>query len=129
MLFGVVAAVLVGKWTYFSVRQAVCWLLSCGAAPTAALHLMYATDLTFFVAPLAVSAVLLWRRTPWGYLLGSVMAVTGASYLVNLMSAAAFQAHAQVAGVAAFSPLSLVLDLAFVTAAVALLVTMAPRRG
>jgi hypothetical protein len=128
-LFGVVAAVLAGMWTYFSVRQAVTGELPGGAAPPAALHLVYATDLTFFVVPLAVSAVLLWRRTPWGYLLGSVMAVTGAAYLVNLMSAAAFQAHARVAGVAAFSPLSLVLDLAFAAATAALLVTMTPRRG
>jgi hypothetical protein len=128
-LFGVVAAVLAGMWTYFTLRQAISGELPEGAAPPAALHMVYATDLTFFVVPLAVSAVLLWRRTPWGYLLGSMMAVTGASYLVNLMSAAAFQAHAHVSGVAAFSPLSLALDLAFVTAAVALLVTMTPRRS
>ncbi len=128
-LFGVVAAVLAGMWTYFSLREAVTGELPGGAAPPAALHMVYATDLTFFVVPLAVSTVLLWRRTPWGYLLATVMAVTGASYLVNLMSAAAFQAHAHVAGVAAFSPVSLALDLAFVAAAVALLGTMTPRRG
>jgi len=126
-LFGVVALVLAGMWTYFSLRQAITGELPGGAAPPAALHMVYATDLTFFVVPLAVATVLLWRRTPWGYLLGTVMAVSGATYLVNLMSAAAFQAHADVAGVAAFSPLSLALDLAFVAAAVALLATMTPR--
>jgi hypothetical protein len=57
------------------------------------------------------------------------MAVTGASYLVNLMAAAAFQAHAHVAGVAAFSPLSLALDVAFIAAAAGLLGTMTPRTG
>ena len=93
------------------------------------LHMVYATDLTFFVVPLAVSAVLLWRRTPWGYLLGTVMAVTGATYLVNLMAAAAFQAHTHVAGVAAFSPLSLALDLVFIAAGAGLLATMTPRTG
>jgi len=128
-LFAIVAAVLAGMWTYFSLRQAITGDLPGGAAPPAALHLVYATDLTFFVVPLAVSAVLLWRRTPWGYLLGTVMAVTGASYLVNLMAAAAFQAHADVAGVATFSPLSLVLDLLFIAAAAGLLGTMAPRIG
>jgi hypothetical protein len=128
-LFGVVAAVLAGLWTYFSLRQAITGDLPAGAAPPAALHMVYATDLTFFVVPLAVATVLLWRRTRWGYLLGTVMAVTGATYLVNLMAAAAFQAHANVAGVAAFSPLSLGLDLAFAGAAGALLATMTPRAG
>ena len=122
--FAVVAAVLSGLWTYYSLRQAITGDLPGGAAPPNALHMVYATDLTFFVVPLAVATVLLWRRTRWGYLLGTVMAVMGATYLVNLMSAAAFQAHAHVAGVAAFSPLSLVLDLAFVAAAVAMLTTM-----
>jgi hypothetical protein len=128
-LFGVVAAVLAGLWTYFSLRQAITGELPGGAAPPAALHMVYATDLTFFVVPLAVAAVLLWRRTRWGYLLGTVMAVTGATYLVNLMAAAAFQAHADVAGVTAFSPLSLVLDLAFAGAAGVLLATMTARPG
>jgi hypothetical protein len=124
VLFGGTTLMLAGMWTHYSITQAVTGRLPTGAAPPAALHTVYATDLTFFVGPLAVATVLLWRRTVWGYLLGTVMAVMGASYLVNLMSAAAFQAHAQVVGVTAFSPVSLVLDLAFATAAVALLVTM-----
>jgi hypothetical protein len=125
-LFGAVAAVLAGLWTYSSLRQAVTGKLPGGAAPPAALHMVYATDLTFFVVPLAVATVLLWRGTRWGHLLGAVMAVTGATYLINLMSAAAFQAHAHVAGVAAFSPLSLALDLAFVAATITMLATMMP---
>jgi len=121
VLFGVVAVVLAGMWSYFSLRQALTGELPAGPAPPTALHMVYATDLTFFVVPLGVTAVLLWRRTRWGLLLGAAMAVTGATYLVNLMAAAAFQAHAHVPGVAAFSPGSLALDLAFVAAAVALL--------
>jgi hypothetical protein len=127
LMFGAVVLGLAGLWTNAILRQAISGELPSGAAPPAALHLVYSTDLVFFVAPLAVAAVLLWRRTRWGFLLGTVMAVTGATYLINLMSAAAFQAHAHVAGVAAFSPVSLLLDLAFLAAAVALLVTMGPR--
>jgi hypothetical protein len=123
-LFGLTTLGLAGMWTWFIGRQVVTGDLPGGAVPPAMLHLVYATDLTIFVSPLAVATVLLWRRTRWGYVLGTVMAVTGASYLVNLMSAAAFQAGAHVAGVAAFSPFSLVLDLAFVAASLALLGTM-----
>jgi len=128
VLLGGTTVTLAGMWTYFSLRQAMTGRLPGGAAPPAALHLVYATDLTFFVVPLGVAAVLLWRRTAWGYVLGTVMAVMGGAYLVNLMSAAAFQARAGVAGVAAFSPFSLLLDLAFVAAAAAMLARMTPRR-
>lgn len=123
-LFGVVTLVLAGLWTYSSLRQAVTGELPAGAAPPAALHMVYATDLTFFVVPLGVTTVLLWRRTRWGYPLGVIMAVTGGTYLVNLMSAAAFQAHARVEDVAAFAPGTLALDVAFIASALALLATM-----
>jgi hypothetical protein len=124
LLFGIVTLVLAGMWTYASLRQAVTGELPAGAAPPAALHMVYATDLTFFVVPLGVTAVLLWRRTSWGYLLGAIMAVAGGIYLVNLMTAAVFQARAHVEGVAAFSPISLVLDVAFLAAALAMLTPM-----
>lgn len=126
-LFGVVAVVLAGMWSYFILRQVATGRLPGGAAPPAALHLVYATDLTIFVSPLSVAAVLLWRRTRWGYVLATAMAVMGGTYLINLMSAAVFQARTHVEGVTAFSPLSLVLDLAFVVAAVAMLATLTPR--
>jgi hypothetical protein len=124
VLFGVVTLVLAGLWISASLRQAITGELPAGAAPPAALHMVYATDLTFFVVPLGVTTVLLWRRTRWGYLLGVIMAVTGGTYLVNLMAAAAFQARAHVDGVAAFSPVSLALDVAFIAAALAMLITM-----
>ncbi len=127
VLFGMVTLGLAGLWGYFILRQVITGQLPGGAAPPTALHLIYSTDLVIFVSPLAVAAVLLWRRTPWGYLLGAVMAVTGATYLINLMSAAVFQASAHVEGVAAFSPFSLVLDLTFVAAAIAMLATMTGR--
>jgi len=126
-LFGATVLVLAGMWTFFIVRQMATGELPSGAAPPAALHMVYATDLSIFVSSLAVATVLLWRRTDWGYLAGTVMAVTGATYLVNLMAAQAFQAHAHVAGVTAFSPVSLVLDLAYWAAALAMLLTMRPR--
>ena len=53
--------------------------------------MVYAIDLTFFVVPLGETTVLS-GAVPDG--LGAMMAVTGRTYLVNLM--AAFQARAHV---------------------------------
>lgn len=120
VFFGVVAAVLIGLWSTGAIRQAVTGDLPEGAAPPSALHMVYATDLVFFVSPLVVAAVLLWRRTLWGFVGGTVMALTGGLYLINLMSAAYFQARADVPGVAAFSAGTLLLAVAFLAAAIAL---------
>jgi hypothetical protein len=59
------------------------------------------------------------------YLLGSAMVVTSAAYLANLIAAAAFQAHAHVPGVAAVSPVAIVLVAGFFTASIAMLVNIA----
>lgn len=128
VLFGIVTLVLAGMWTYSSLREAVTGALPAGAAPPAAMHMVYAVDLTFFVVPLGVATVLLWRRTPWGHLLGTIMAVTGSTYLVNLMSAAVFQARAEIVDVAAFSPVALVLCIAFISAALGMLMSSADGR-
>ncbi|NUT36646.1 MAG: hypothetical protein HOV79_26630 [Hamadaea sp.] len=116
----IVAAVLIGLWSSASLRQAITGELPDGVVPPSALHMVYATDLVFFVSPLVVAAVLLWRRTLWGFAGGTVMAVTGGLYLINLMSAAYVQAAADVPDVAAFSPGTLALAAAFLTAAVVL---------
>jgi hypothetical protein len=107
-LLGVTAVVLAALWTYYIVRQMATGDLP-ERPPPNALHMVYATDLTIFVAAMAVTAVLLWRRAVWGLIGGTAMTLTAALYLVNLISTQAFQAHAHVRGVAAFSigPISL----------------------
>jgi hypothetical protein len=120
-LFGLVTAVLGGMWGMAILRQAFTGHLPADPAGPAGLHMVYATDLTIFVPTLGVAAVLLWRRTNWGYVLGTVMATTSAAYLLNLAAAAYFQSRAHVAGIAAFSPLTAVLVLSFAAAAAAML--------
>jgi hypothetical protein len=125
---GVVAVILGGMWVYAILRQATTGGLPDDPAGPAGLHMVYATDLTVFVPPLGVAAALLWLRRPWGYPLGSVMVVTSAAYLANLIAAAAFQAHARVPGVAAVSPVAIVLVAGFLAASVAMLATLTRRR-
>jgi len=45
-----------------------------------AFGLIAAMDLTFMVPYFVLGGVLLWRRRPWGYLLGAVMILKGATY-------------------------------------------------
>jgi hypothetical protein len=128
-LLGATALVLTSLWTYFIVRQMVTGWLPGGAAPRAALHMVYATDLVFFVSALYVAAVLLWLRTPWGYVAGTVVTLVGAIYLLNLLSAQAFQANADVPGAVAFSAGPVLLTLVFWVAAIVMLNSLRPRPG
>jgi hypothetical protein len=120
-LLGAVGLALTALWTTSIVRQVVTGELPAGAAPPAALHMVWATDLAIFVSPTLVAAVLLWLRTAWGYIGGTVMAVVGATYLVNLALAQLFQAHAHVTGVAPVPTLAVGLDLCYWLAAWAML--------
>ena len=85
--------------------------------PVAGQHLVFALDLALLAPMLVVSGVLLARRRPVGYLLGTAMAVMGATYQVNMMVAGVFQDRADVVGVKAFAPESVFLTATFVVAA------------
>lgn len=100
--------------------------------PASGQHLVFALDLGLLVPTLIVSGILLAGRRPVGYLLGTAVAVMGAVYQVNLMIAGVYQADADVAGVKAFAPESVVLTIAFVIAALLMLLgrrSTAARRG
>ena len=90
--------------------------------PIAGQHIVFALDLALLAPMLVLSGILLARRRPVGYLLGTAVAVMGAVYQVNMMVAAVFQDRADVAGVQAFAPESLFLTATFVVAALAMLV-------
>jgi hypothetical protein len=45
-----------------------------------AYQIIAAVDLSFMVPLLILAAYLLWRRRPWGYVLGVVLNVQGATY-------------------------------------------------
>ena len=55
--------------------------------PIAGQHLVFALDLALLAPTLVVSGILLARRRPVGYLLGTAVAVMGAVYQVNMMVA------------------------------------------
>ena len=89
--------------------------------PVSGQHLVFALDLALLVPSLVLAGILLARRRPFGFLLGTAMAVFGAVYQLNLMVASVVQDRADVAGVQAFAPESLLLTAMFVAASVLLL--------
>jgi hypothetical protein len=89
--------------------------------PVAGQHLVFALDLGISMPSVVFAGILLYRRTAMGYLLGTAMVVMGAAYQLNLMVAGVFQARADVSGVKAFPPESLVLTAAFLVSGAVLL--------
>jgi hypothetical protein len=65
----------------------------------------------------ALAAVLLWRRSACGYLLGAFLLVAGTVQQISHMVALVFQANANVPGATAFDPLEPVIALAFLAGA------------
>ena len=112
-------------WIFLVVRNAITGEVL-HDIPVWGQHLVFALDLALLVPSLVLAGVLLARRRPFGFLLGTAMAVFGAVYQLNLMVASVFQDRADVAGVQAFAPESLLLTATFVAASVLLLL---PRRS
>ena len=56
--------------------------------------LVFALDLSLIVPAMAVGAIWLWRRRPWGYVLAAMMTLKGATYGLALLAMAAFVARA-----------------------------------
>jgi hypothetical protein len=107
-------------WLFILVRNAITGEVL-HDIPVSGQHLVFALDLALLVPSLVLSGVLLARRRPFGFLFGTAMAVMGAVYQVNLMMAGVFGAAAEVPGVKAFPPESVVLTTAFIIAALSLL--------
>jgi hypothetical protein len=59
--------------------------------PTA---IVFATDLSLLFPAMTIGAILLWRRQPWGYILGTMMMIKGTTYGLALVAMAAFAASA-----------------------------------
>ena len=88
--------------------------------PVSGQHLVFALDLALLVPSLVLAGVLLARRGAFGMLFGTAMAVMGAVYQVNLMTAGVYGAAAGVPGAKAFPPESVILTTAFVVGALML---------
>jgi len=95
--------------------------------PVEGQHLVLALDLSLLVPALVLAGVLLYRRTPAGFMMGAVVSVFGAAYQLNLMMAGVFQASADVPGVKAFPAEGILLTAGFVAASALLLLT--PQRS
>jgi hypothetical protein len=113
---------LILMWAYNSVAFAIT-----GSQPTDVLpvppdrvHLGYAIDLTLFGPVAVLAAVLLWRRTAWGHVLGVMVSVFAGLYQLNYLAARYLVADA-VAGVARSDWLGVVIAAALLGAAAVLL--------
>ncbi len=69
--------------------------------PTA---IVYAIDLSLLVPALGWVGALLWKRRPWGYVLGTVLMVKCATYPLALIGMGIFAARAGVPGARAMMP-------------------------
>ncbi len=82
--------------------------------PTA---VVFALDLSLLVPGLVWAAMALWKRHPWGYVLGSMMLVKGAIYPVALLGMTLFASRAGVPGVLDLLGFWLVFSIGGLTAA------------
>jgi hypothetical protein len=114
ILVGVVFGTL---WGVLSISYAVTGRLSLGPATLEGMHTVFAIDLSLMVPGMALAGVLLWRGTPWGYVMGAAMSVFGAMYQLNLAAAGWFQTNAGVEGAKRIDPVGAVFLLAFLVAA------------
>jgi hypothetical protein len=85
-----------------------------------AFTLIAAMDLSLMVPYFVLGAVLLWRRHPWGYVLGAIMNVKGATYTLVLTASSTVAATRGIEGSAAQIPVWGLWTLAGAAAAIAL---------
>jgi hypothetical protein len=95
----VVGTALVAAWGGYSLRFALTGAIPPDdVMPPAAIHLVYALDLSLLAPAFLIGGVLLWRRRPWGAVLGVAVNAFGAAYLTVLEFVGGFEADAGIAG-------------------------------
>lgn len=124
----VLAVSLGTMWVAASLRFAVTGELPEEASqlvvPINITRLGYALDLSLLIPAYVLAAVLLWRRRGWGYVLAAMLLVSGTVHQLGYMTALVFQAAPDIPGATAFDPIEPFITLAYVTAAVLLLVNV-----
>lgn len=93
-----------------------------------AFKLVAALDLSFVVSGVALAAIWLWNRRPWGYVLAAVFNVKGAVYTLVLTAGSLSAASAGIEGAAALVPLWAFLGTASLIAVLFLLRSMSSTR-
>lgn len=128
IVLGVLAAALGAMWVYVALDTAITGDVPAGSRlveTDTVVHLGMALDLTILVPLYAAAAVLLWRRSAWGYALGSISLVAGVLHQASYMVAMPFQVAADVPGAVAYDPGEPVIVLLYLLGAALLLL---PRR-
>jgi hypothetical protein len=88
--------------------------------------IVFALDLTMVVPPMALGAIWLWQRQPWGYVLAAGLGIKGAVYMLALSAATVSAMLAGIPGVGAELPIWAGVGLGALASAYLLLSHMAP---
>ena len=67
--------------------------------------MVFALDLSLLVPGMVLGAIWLWRRDPWGYVLGTMVNVKAVTYALALIGMSAYAARAGVPGAWDLAPL------------------------
>lgn len=87
---------------------------------------VFALDLSLLTPFLALGAIWLWRRRPWGFALAAILLVKGVIYTLVLTAGSLFAADAGVPGSSAETPLWIVLTIAGLIASLFFLGNLEP---
>lgn len=130
VLLGLLTVSLGGLWLYHGIRNAVTGEVPVGSAlveTDLVVHLGMALDLAVLVPLYGAAAVLVWRRSGWGFLLAAIAAVAGVLHQVSYMVALPAQVAADVPGAVGVDPAEPVIVTVYL--AVLALVLVGLRRG
>jgi hypothetical protein len=113
-------------WVTFSLRFAVTGVVpqepSHLILPSSFTHLGWALDLSLLVPGYVLAGLLLWRRAAWGYVLATLLVVSGTLHQAAYLTALVFQVDAGIPGASAFDPSEVPIVVAFAGTALLLLV-------
>jgi hypothetical protein len=119
-----------GLWTAMSVgfilSGVVPKVVADSGHPTS---VVFAVDLGLLVPYLILGGSWLYRRKPWGYVLGTALSLSAATYTLALAAMGISADKTVVAGAAFLVPLWLVLSLASLGSGIAMLARFKPRRA
>jgi hypothetical protein len=90
---------------------------------------VFALDLSLVVPIMIVGALWLWQRRPWGYLLGAILNVKGAVYMLALSAVSLNAVRQGFPNAAAELPLWGLLSLGFVVASIFMIANVQPAKG
>lgn len=103
LFIAVLLAVLwIGQTVAFMITGEVPVPITQTAHPTG---VVFATDLTLLAPTMAVGAIWLWQRRPWGYVLCSMLMVKGTTYMLAMILMSVFADRAGIPGAWDLAPL------------------------